>query len=264
MVSPFHAREPELRGLPPLYFAAGGSDSMLGDAVILATHAARFGVMVAVDIFHGMWHNFHLYSEGCGSTKTLWQGVTTLQHTGDFVRQLARTTRNHPGRMYAGPDYNVPQVTTHYFYPTGHAPWIPVQPLALDLEAFAEDFSLAAAPSDIAMPPVPVQPSVAPQLQRQQPVPNPVAARALAERRLGATGGKDQTQCPRTTVVGTYVVGAVGGAISMILGLAGAYFFASRQYGLSLGLGQNSEAQRDYEMLGHHQTSGVSSIRIGM
>merc|ERR1712048_601275 len=48
-----------------------------------------------------------------------------------------------PSRSYAGPDASSPQVTTYYIHPTGHSPWIPVQPLKLNLEIFAEDISLA-------------------------------------------------------------------------------------------------------------------------
>lgn len=91
IASPFHADGKYLSGLPPLYFAVGGSESILGDSVSVAQRAAVEGVDVHLDIHVGMWHVFPMYSEGCGSGRELRQGVHALNMTARFIRHVSET-----------------------------------------------------------------------------------------------------------------------------------------------------------------------------
>jgi len=92
--SPYHAGADELSGCPPLYFVAGGSETILGDSVAVAQRAAAFGVQVHLDIYPGMWHDFPMYSEGCGSGFKLWQAHAVLRTTGLFVKHISATGRS--------------------------------------------------------------------------------------------------------------------------------------------------------------------------
>eukprot|EP00913_Durusdinium_trenchii_P004409 g4088.t1 len=56
VASPFFADVERLARLPPLYFAVGSAESILGDSIILAQKAASAGVSVVLDIFHGIVH----------------------------------------------------------------------------------------------------------------------------------------------------------------------------------------------------------------
>ena len=87
--SPLYAKE-VLDGAPPLYFAVGGSESIMGDSVLLGQKAAQRGVATYVDVYDGMWHVFPMYSEGCGSGIPLWQGISALQRSAFFMTQIVR------------------------------------------------------------------------------------------------------------------------------------------------------------------------------
>jgi len=93
IISPYYASDAELRGLPPLFFATGSSESILGDTVTVAQKAAANGVDVQLELYPGMWHVFPMYSEGCGGRKPLWNAVHALNRTGLFVRHIAQTGR---------------------------------------------------------------------------------------------------------------------------------------------------------------------------
>ncbi|CAE8589465.1 unnamed protein product [Polarella glacialis] len=89
VASPYFAGDEELAAmLPPLYFAVGAEESILGDSVIFAQKAAVHGTAVRVDVFHGMWHVFPMYSEGCGCGHELWQGARAWNLTANFVRSV--------------------------------------------------------------------------------------------------------------------------------------------------------------------------------
>jgi len=96
VASPMYAGAEELAGggVPPLYFAVGASESILGDSVIVAQKAAAYGAEVSLEIFEGMWHVFPMYSEGCGSGRELWPAMRALNHTARHIRTVART--GHP------------------------------------------------------------------------------------------------------------------------------------------------------------------------
>ena len=92
LASPFFA-DSEWSGVTcPLYFAVGSSETILGDTTILAEKAAANGAPVVVDIFHGMWHDFPMYSEGCGSGQPLWSGHRAWNNTVDFITHAASAT----------------------------------------------------------------------------------------------------------------------------------------------------------------------------
>mmetsp|Transcript_68122 Transcript_68122/g.142306 ORF Transcript_68122/g.142306 Transcript_68122/m.142306 type:complete len:550 (+) Transcript_68122:135-1784(+) len=92
LASPFFAGEDELGGggLPPMYFAVGGSESILGDSLIFAQKAALYGADVQLEVHVGMWHDFPMYSEGCGKGDSLWQAVRVLNKTGQFIKRVSR------------------------------------------------------------------------------------------------------------------------------------------------------------------------------
>merc|ERR1740129_2629612 len=93
LVSPYYATKEHLMGLPPLYFAVGGSESYLGDSTVLAKKAAQCGVDVTLEVYSGMWHVFPAFSEGCGSGQELWSAVRALNMTAFWVRHVAETGR---------------------------------------------------------------------------------------------------------------------------------------------------------------------------
>lgn len=95
VASPMYAELAQLVGsnghLPPLYFATGASESILGDSVIFAQKAAALGTKVQMDIFDGMWHVFPMYSEGCGFGESLHQAVKALHRSARHMRVIAET-----------------------------------------------------------------------------------------------------------------------------------------------------------------------------
>jgi len=74
-----------------MYFAVGGSESILGDSTIFAQRAATAQVPVYLDIYNAMWHVFPMYSEGCQNPDgtALWQAWSALHRSADFLRGVA-------------------------------------------------------------------------------------------------------------------------------------------------------------------------------
>jgi hypothetical protein len=95
IASPLYASG-ALDGAPPLYFAVGASESIMGDSVLLGQKAAQRGVASYVDVYDGMWHVFPMYSEGCGSGSPLWQGVSALRRSAFFMTQIVKTGGKPP------------------------------------------------------------------------------------------------------------------------------------------------------------------------
>jgi len=112
----------EWQRVPPLYFAVGGSESILGDSVLVAQKAAHHGVEVQLDVYPGMWHDFPMYTEGCGSGIPLWQGMHALRRVARFVRSISKTgmpsCTTFPGRGGA-----TPFTVFHYNNPTKDDDW---------------------------------------------------------------------------------------------------------------------------------------------
>jgi virginiamycin B lyase len=82
--SPLHG---DLAGLPPLLIVAGGNELLLDDARRFATAASAAGTAVALDIYQGMPHAFHLTA----LSQTPPQVATT------FLDRLATWTATLPG-----------------------------------------------------------------------------------------------------------------------------------------------------------------------
>ncbi|CAJ1401638.1 unnamed protein product [Effrenium voratum] len=120
VASPFFGTEKELGGggIPPLLFMVGGSESILGDSMIVAQKAAFFGASVHVDVHVGMWHDFPMYSEGCGAGKELWQASLALNRTANFIRGVsARSIRASRLGLQWPPSTSKPSTPhTRYIY----------------------------------------------------------------------------------------------------------------------------------------------------
>lgn len=56
-ISPLHG---ELKQLPPLLIQVGSDEILLSDAHRLAQRARSAGVKVTLDVWEGMWHNWHM------------------------------------------------------------------------------------------------------------------------------------------------------------------------------------------------------------
>lgn len=135
IASPFYADSEWQAGpgmaSPALYFAVGSSETILGDTTILAEKAAAKGVQVVVDIFHGMWHDFPMYSDGCGSEQPLWSGQRAWNNTVEFLKAASATASAAKGGGSGG------WPLIRYVYDesaSGRAGWFPTaRPLLLGL-----------------------------------------------------------------------------------------------------------------------------------
>jgi acetyl esterase/lipase len=78
LVSPLYS---DLRGLPPLLIHVGGDEIMLDDSTRLAERAKVAGVEVTLDIWEGMWHNWHAFAP------QLPEGLQAIERVGQFIRQ---------------------------------------------------------------------------------------------------------------------------------------------------------------------------------
>mmetsp|Transcript_13596 Transcript_13596/g.31992 ORF Transcript_13596/g.31992 Transcript_13596/m.31992 type:complete len:542 (-) Transcript_13596:37-1662(-) len=239
--SPFHAADTKLRSLPPLYLAVSGTESMAGDGVILGGRVARQGVPVVLDVFHGMWHAFPLYTEGCGSGHELWQGKAALRHAGDFVRQVAREAneRGYGHAEAAQLGGNAPQVHIYYVYPTWHAPWVPVRPLSPSVlrppqEGSGDTRSWAARRPHPAPATHRLSSRVDGRAHRQhthgrQQLQAPNEASPVVAARVRNSG---RHGCKEETLAGAYLTGAAGGAMCTALAVVGTWWYCSDRHGL--------------------------------
>lgn len=89
IASPYYMEGSQFQGIPPLYFAVGSSESIMGDSVMVAQRAAANGVDVQLDIYTGMWHVFPMYTEGCGMGEELEPAVRAVNNTVAFIRSRA-------------------------------------------------------------------------------------------------------------------------------------------------------------------------------
>lgn len=132
IASPFWSTEQELGGggIPPLLFAVGGSESILGDSMIVAQKAAFYGASVHVDVDVGMWHDFPMYSEGCGSGYALWQAALALNRTATFIQKVAsrKLTATRLGLVWPPSSSTPGTPKTRYIYDVtrpGAEKWFP-------------------------------------------------------------------------------------------------------------------------------------------
>ncbi|CAJ1460721.1 unnamed protein product [Effrenium voratum] len=94
VASPYFAEPADFASdMPPLYLAAGASESILGDSVHVAQQAAQGGADVILEVYHAMWHVFPMYSEGCGLGEPLWAAERALNQSGLFVRHIFESGR---------------------------------------------------------------------------------------------------------------------------------------------------------------------------
>mmetsp|Transcript_22730 Transcript_22730/g.53040 ORF Transcript_22730/g.53040 Transcript_22730/m.53040 type:complete len:508 (+) Transcript_22730:65-1588(+) len=122
IASPLYTETDHWREVPPLYFAVGGSESILGDSVLFAQKASHQRVEVQLDVYEGMWHVFPMYSEGCGSGTPLWQALSALRRAAKFVQSIAFT--GHPAcSSHPGVDGDNPYTEFHYNNPKGDTEW---------------------------------------------------------------------------------------------------------------------------------------------
>lgn len=126
IASPYHASSAIWSGAPPLYLAVSETETLSGDSVVVAHRAAAAGVRVFLDIFPGMWHDFPMYSEGCGRGQPLWQGKLVLNRTAQFVHLLAATFESHDSDL--GAYTGIPFTAIHYNDPDRHQPLMPEMP----------------------------------------------------------------------------------------------------------------------------------------
>lgn len=120
--SPFYATGDLLKFAPPLYFAVGDAESIRGDTLILAQKAAMYNVPTYIDIYHGMWHDFPMYTEGCQNPegKQLWQAVSALNRTAEFLRAIAAD-----GQPPCPTSVGRPSMVFHYGEAQTNREWFP-------------------------------------------------------------------------------------------------------------------------------------------
>jgi len=91
IASPILAGADLLSNMPPVLFVVAAHELIFGDAVIAAQNAAAASVEVVLDVYEGMWHDFPMYSEGCGNPwkRQLWQGVDAIARAAAFMKHFA-------------------------------------------------------------------------------------------------------------------------------------------------------------------------------
>ena len=78
LISPLYS---DLHGLPPMLIHVGSDEIMLDDSTRLAERAKSAGVQVTLDIWEGMWHNWHAFAP------QLPEGLQAIEQVGQFIRQ---------------------------------------------------------------------------------------------------------------------------------------------------------------------------------
>jgi acetyl esterase/lipase len=88
----FAARE-ALAQLPPALVLVGNEEVVLEDSTRWAEALDAAGVPVRLDVYPRMWHDWPMYSEGCGSGETqgearpLQEAAAALRNVADCFRQ---------------------------------------------------------------------------------------------------------------------------------------------------------------------------------
>jgi len=59
----------------------------LGDNLQFVQMVARAGGSAQLEVYDGMWHDFEMSSEGCGSGKNLAEGVNAIERAGAFLKR---------------------------------------------------------------------------------------------------------------------------------------------------------------------------------
>ena len=87
--NPFFAPDEWLAKLAPVSIHVGQPELLLSDAAIFAQNAARNGAAVEFHQYDGMWHDFPMYEEGCGSDEPVVLAQSAYNAARDFLQGLA-------------------------------------------------------------------------------------------------------------------------------------------------------------------------------
>jgi len=121
--SPMEAGPELLKGLPPLFFTAGGNEINMGEIIVLSQKTAAAGVSTFCDVYAAMFHDFQLYSEGCDNTvgQYLWQGKTVRRRVNSWIKHIAK----HKKPPCFSVDRRTPIQQWHYTEPGTNREWYP-------------------------------------------------------------------------------------------------------------------------------------------
>lgn len=75
-----------MTGVPPILIITGAEDFYASDGIALARHACETGADVHHFLAKGMWHDFVMYSEGCGGSVPIPEAVEAYQQIGKFAK----------------------------------------------------------------------------------------------------------------------------------------------------------------------------------
>ena len=86
-LSPLQAPLYLLGRLPPMMLVIGSAETLLGDNLQFVQMVARAGGSAMLEVYHGMWHDFEMSSEGCASGHALSEGVNAIARAGAYLRR---------------------------------------------------------------------------------------------------------------------------------------------------------------------------------
>lgn len=275
-VSPYYAMEEQLQSLPPLYFAIAGNEVRTADGVVLAQRAAQFDVLVVQDVYESTWHDFVLFSEGCGAGSDFWAAKAALRRAGEFVRQVKGLAeqnvqlRRTPGDDAAGAAGGLRSMQrSRIFFPPPQR-WNQQQPQeveelrlhwvqqpATQPQHPAADVGVAAAactgafgaPSAAQQAPCLLPSSAFP--SATSPGVNAAAAEAAAV--------EEACGCDQSTLAGAYLTGAAGGVLCTALALVGTYLYQGRSR-IMPGFPKSDEGYKPYSDLAPALQCGLSQV----
>ena len=91
---------PDLSALPPTLFVCGDADVVLDDARDFAAKCDN----VDVDVWPRLWHDFVMYTEGCGTGAPLAEADVALKRAARWMRQRAPGAGGPDAFDYAAED----------------------------------------------------------------------------------------------------------------------------------------------------------------
>ncbi|MEE3328537.1 MAG: alpha/beta hydrolase [Myxococcota bacterium] len=109
--NPFFAPTEWLKDLVPVSIHVGQPELLLSDAAIFTQKAALSGAAVEFHQYDGMWHDFPMYEEGCGSGEPVVLAQSAYTAARDFLQGL---TQNRELTCKGTPCFY-----GHYEYPQG-------------------------------------------------------------------------------------------------------------------------------------------------
>jgi acetyl esterase/lipase len=71
IANPGVATDARIRALPPMHIWVGDDESIREDSLLFGARAQKLGVKCGVSLYTGMWHDWWMYSQGCGSGKPI-------------------------------------------------------------------------------------------------------------------------------------------------------------------------------------------------